>query len=502
MPSFQETETTPHTTSVIFSEFPEPLYPELLKSNDAPTPDQADGLRMLVNIAEVCLTRLSSAMHTFSLEASPRVIRNEQRRRVEFVRDYRKLVSSIPMRQVPNEIWGQIFLMYAKAAFDEEEKGKDEQGGRKRPKIPRAPVTLTEVCRRWRAIALSSPEIWSLIRVTLPTRPIQIRRWLALSKGRPLFARISMGEDFASHSHVPVCFGLVMNGKLFGADDENFLPPYAGDSGIYTLLSQSQRWAGLDIDVEGNWATKKVLRRIVFSATKLQSLRIRTIGTTRMILNRAPWVARNIKLPQLTDFTWRDQRISTLSTIPAYRNVTHLTAQFSNVESLTEVFDGIFKSMRRLSELDLTINCEDQLEPPDPQRHPVTRSVIHNQLLSFKLKWTAVDGRRELWPRIPVGEFLDCVDFPSLENFSLVTGAGIDSKPETISFFLSRHLKLSSLSLELPKCQLKLARLISKSRPWELVDSIDIQHILGDGRGETCVSTSIPLPAEDNWILL
>ncbi|KAJ6589316.1 hypothetical protein B0H19DRAFT_1367704 [Mycena capillaripes] len=68
---------------------------------------------------------------------------------------------------------------------------------------PQSPTALGQICRKWRAIALSTPALWSTIDVTLDYRKLKkefsyLETWLERSRSHPLSISLKDGREEAS----------------------------------------------------------------------------------------------------------------------------------------------------------------------------------------------------------------------------------------------------------------------------------------------------------------
>ncbi|KAH7925108.1 hypothetical protein BV22DRAFT_1195437 [Leucogyrophana mollusca] len=123
-----------------------------------------------------------------------------------------------PVHRVPHEILGEIFLRCLPAFLYPT------------PLPLSSPMLLTKVCRRWRAVALSTPRLWSSITVSVDkalrghSRALY-EAWLSRAKSVPLSIRIICEMDIAqlrgkerSHAlkwlcpYIPQCADLWLHG--------------------------------------------------------------------------------------------------------------------------------------------------------------------------------------------------------------------------------------------------------------------------------------------------
>ncbi|KAG1824852.1 uncharacterized protein BJ212DRAFT_1476141 [Suillus subaureus] len=106
--------------------------------------------------------------------------------------------------------------------------------------VSNPPLVFTRVCRLWRAVAYSTPEVWSRILVALPGKvkpwkpflPYFLQCWLARSVRLPLTLWIV--DDF-------------QNRKC------NWIEPVADSRLLDILLSESQRWETVSMSPVQGW---------------------------------------------------------------------------------------------------------------------------------------------------------------------------------------------------------------------------------------------------------
>ncbi|KAJ7135113.1 hypothetical protein C8R46DRAFT_1139495 [Mycena filopes] len=99
-----------------------------------------------------------------------------------------------PVLTLPNELVSEIFVRVREAA----------------PKVStlEAPLLLCGICRQWRDIALSTPELWDRLSMVPPqniaSHPDKLptlETWLSLSGARPLFLGVRQGLRMSGAGH-------------------------------------------------------------------------------------------------------------------------------------------------------------------------------------------------------------------------------------------------------------------------------------------------------------
>ncbi|KAJ6484208.1 hypothetical protein C8R45DRAFT_1148600 [Mycena sanguinolenta] len=123
-------------------------FAELLVTNEAPRELE---LALIKPIAEATSARLASLDAEIArLEERVRELSAERTALSKYHAHNTRILS--PVRRIPVEILSEIFLWASPSVYDV----FDPEG---------SPWTLTHVCAKWRAIALSKPSLWSLINV-------------------------------------------------------------------------------------------------------------------------------------------------------------------------------------------------------------------------------------------------------------------------------------------------------------------------------------------------
>ncbi|KIM36882.1 hypothetical protein M413DRAFT_77600, partial [Hebeloma cylindrosporum] len=129
-----------------------PEFAALLRNNDIPSEsairEVKEALKTPFNELreiEVEIQRLCDLVETLKIE------RQGVQRRID---DYNVILS--PVRRLPVDVLHEIFFRCLPT--------------HRNPtmQLSEAPVLLTRICSSWRAIALSSPRIWSKIHIPLP----------------------------------------------------------------------------------------------------------------------------------------------------------------------------------------------------------------------------------------------------------------------------------------------------------------------------------------------
>ncbi|PBK65303.1 hypothetical protein ARMSODRAFT_441090 [Armillaria solidipes] len=124
---------------------------ELLKSNTSPLPAERVQLESAIGKGHGFLAGLQERI--VQARASLEELLNEERRVERTIECYKIIVR--PICRIPEDVVREIFL----TCLDTEEEEVDTLSGKF------APLFLSQVCRGWRSIALSTSRLWSSIRL-------------------------------------------------------------------------------------------------------------------------------------------------------------------------------------------------------------------------------------------------------------------------------------------------------------------------------------------------
>ncbi|KAJ6492580.1 hypothetical protein C8R47DRAFT_1121152 [Mycena vitilis] len=121
----------------------------------------------------------------------PRLERTLSQLRIEQSQAQKRLSSyKYPVLTLPNEVTSEIF-MHIVPPYDHEF-----------PPLagPHSPTLLTQICRRWRDVALATPELWSVIssddyRAGVARGARMIRLWLERSRCCPLYLELGTDDE-------------------------------------------------------------------------------------------------------------------------------------------------------------------------------------------------------------------------------------------------------------------------------------------------------------------
>ncbi|KAJ7609031.1 hypothetical protein FB45DRAFT_703426, partial [Roridomyces roridus] len=127
-------------------------YLKLMRTNEPPESSEMAYIQAVLSKTGAQLADLDGKiMH---LKAQLRQLEDERAVLAEYHAENAAVVS--PVRRTPPEVLAEIFS-WTLPSSDELEGCSSV-----RMKMEKSPWTLGQVCRRWRAIALSTPSLWSL----------------------------------------------------------------------------------------------------------------------------------------------------------------------------------------------------------------------------------------------------------------------------------------------------------------------------------------------------
>lgn len=273
---------------------PSPI-PYLLGTNRAPSDSETQNIRASIAALQPNISRLDA-----DIAHARRVLAQLVREREalqSYVNEHATFLS--PARRMPADIWSEIFwhcLPTTTEIWDEQLKGLDLiEHATYSPNT--APSLLLRVCRDWRAIALSSPRLWSLI-----TQPCD-------------FPLITLFETWLMRSQHASLSVIIENSPSAIS--------FFQSSPARVMLEQSYRWRVLDISLWSTWMyalfplrnslpglEELHLRFSVWSSQEEVDLFWNTPKLRRVTIHRTPYPIVNLKLPwaQLTQFSLKEEQ--------------------------------------------------------------------------------------------------------------------------------------------------------------------------------------------------
>lgn len=258
---------------------PSPL-PEILASNAIPSPDQIQAVHESLSTAQTNLSRLDQEISKTEAHLS----RLSQTRDALQAYTTEHLAVVAPCRRLPPELWAEIFMRCSK--------------GLKRTLAPTirdtfdpksGPLLLTHVCSWWRVIAISTPGLWTSIRLVLsfpkPSHTNLVDMWLERSCNLPLTVAFIEAKPLPTFYHPSVhlemhaALNLLVEQSSRWVDAFFMLPPYDFSwQAFLPIRNNLFQLRGLSINtIRGSWPVRMAINLFEF-APKLSSLALDHAG--------------------------------------------------------------------------------------------------------------------------------------------------------------------------------------------------------------------------------
>lgn len=220
------------------------------------------------------------------------------------------------IHHLPIEILGDIFLLCilvqgSPAAFFEFDKPVQ-------PKRDLAPLSVSQVCRHWREIALSVPLLWCSLAVPHALHPKFAEIWLARSGNLPL--SLHLGPPFSHEARLP----------------EN----HAHISKIFSVFSKEMhRWRTISLIFNENLA-RQFAATVDAKAKNLEEVELYFVGNTTDFAVEISFLLRFF--PKLRKPSWKGKRMYQTSRpdIP-FHQLTHI--HLSRISSAGRVLQSLTK---------------------------------------------------------------------------------------------------------------------------------------------------------------
>ncbi|KAK1221265.1 hypothetical protein PQX77_015925 [Marasmius sp. AFHP31] len=184
---------TQHSSNSSKVMVPESHFTSVLHTNYAPSERELEELQDLISEPKPRIERLDEEINRLQAQ------RNELQ---QFVDSHSALAA--PFRRLSADIWGEIFAHCLPT----------NKLGVALCTVKEPPLLITNICRAWRDIALSTPRLWSALHVYVPdvtsnptfsARLEGIKMWLDRSGSRPLTLSISK-KNTLSNPHAATDF--------------------------------------------------------------------------------------------------------------------------------------------------------------------------------------------------------------------------------------------------------------------------------------------------------
>ncbi|KAK0487221.1 hypothetical protein IW261DRAFT_1603331 [Armillaria novae-zelandiae] len=179
---------------------------DILGTNHAPDEHDCGVIQMSLSEQERLLEQVRA--QKAELEQQLLVVTQLETRLVKSIADHRTLLRASPIRSLPVELLGEVFLAHCA------ESGLDDSSG---ATFRERRLRLLWVCSRWRAVALSMPRIWVALSVDCAfyrtegarSRIPVLERWIS-SSGRLPLSIAFVFSDFPNAHYQINAFNMVL----------------------------------------------------------------------------------------------------------------------------------------------------------------------------------------------------------------------------------------------------------------------------------------------------
>ncbi|KAF8956443.1 hypothetical protein BDZ97DRAFT_187377 [Flammula alnicola] len=268
-----------------------------------------------------------------------------------------------------------------------------------------APLILGAVCKTWRAVAWSTPQLWTSICIAVYPRDFAVladlaEEWLARSGKLPLSIHLYLKED-------------------------ETISNFAVNPLIEVLYAHSSRWRSLDLDIPS--ALFEVFDGDNEGISILDDLRIIPSDAVETQQSRAYFELSNV-LP-------KPKTVHLSSVYPErihilWDNVTYLVANLLHVDQCLE----ILRYTNRMERCDFRMIMEGR------ENYPLPKSPIilpHLRILHF-----------DCWFECLLSSFINNITLPVLEQFEIDCGRRYLQIDDMLSFFARSASPLTQFVFE------------------------------------------------------
>ncbi|KAJ7604695.1 hypothetical protein DFH06DRAFT_1253834, partial [Mycena polygramma] len=290
----------------------------LFTRNDAPLDSEMSSIRQLVSDGAHTLGVLDGQIRELENLLAQVVRKREEV--VEQVRQYQAIIS--PVRRIPQELICEVFGWVALSDNDAEEDAKE---------LTAPPWYLGQICRAWRASALSCPPLWTSL--TIPRSPPSPRDRLSIETQILRSAHASLKVHWAASTNGDIPDPLVLE----------------------LILAQCHRWKTLSLNLRGKRVELNWLRPLdgrLLSLKRLVVLNLPSECVMPNIFALAPSLYRVVLID------WDYGHSSPDIALP-WGQITHYRGAYTTREQL-----AILRAAPKLVEC--ALSCESLLFNPAP----------------------------------------------------------------------------------------------------------------------------------------
>ncbi|PPQ70715.1 hypothetical protein CVT24_000831 [Panaeolus cyanescens] len=417
--------------------------------NDLAPPSVLSCLQKLIKRPQKAISVLDEKIR--DLDAKLNELRQQRSKLYKAISVYDPIFS--PIRILPDDILAEIFVFCLPSD---------------RNPVPfhlDAPLVLSLVCRKWRAISQSTPKLWARLHVTIPFNDVVLSpaKWripnpISLHDSNLMRTRwADRAHAFKTWIQKSACHPLSLSVYVFngdGSDDElHTVEPIAHDF-LSFIKSQRDRWYDMEFSVPLWLAPTLFFDPNIQFCQQLHSFKLRLV---RVPDNHNPSLPTVQQTEWLSGQSLRTICISQpllLQTPPYLRNV-----NWSSISQLSlDVYGScrtqllILHQCNNLEHCFLRLSQDEADRPADGFEGWRTRNRGDITTLP-KLKTLILISPSDLHHVVDFHEFYDGLSAPNLVNLSLLCSTGTSSSSvyqgDAIEKFMNRCLSLHKLTIDL-----------------------------------------------------
>ncbi|KAK0436232.1 hypothetical protein EV421DRAFT_1981271 [Armillaria borealis] len=372
---------------------------ELLKSNNPPLPAEHVQLESAIGKGHGFLAGLQERI--VQARASLDELLNEERRVERTIECYKIIVR--PICRIPEDVVREIFL----TCLDTEKEGMDTLSGRF------APLFLSQVCRGWRSIALSTSRLWSSIRLDFDLYRDELacqyllQTYVLRSATHDITLSIHSTRDISKSHLIPV------------------------------LLLSAPRWTNLSMTIPYN-------SLFAFSAARGSLHRLNRLSV--QFIGDVPGLPAGLAKPIFDAFEYAPL-LRSFSLRGAYRGISQINVPWSQLteyagHDLTSSYMDILKLAPDMESASL--QCDEDSE----YDHGVVRPSAHQRLRVLHVHEVEDNLDSLVPPEGGICHVLSHLEVPALESLSITYMHLYVHIPTSLRGSTAKNLK--SLSIAVP----------------------------------------------------
>ncbi|TDL17949.1 hypothetical protein BD410DRAFT_516041 [Rickenella mellea] len=407
-------------------------FEDVLHTNYVPTPSERHNITSLVQMMEVELSSLDQMILPL---LGKRDTLNDQ------ILAYKALLT--PARRLLPELVGEVFTHSIPSGRDTSYSHDSSTCTFPRPRASETPLKLGRVCRRWRQIALSTPSLWSAIRIPKDWSVEGLQEWISRAASCNLSFDIAVNRRNVNALNLLASHQQRWKEIVLRYDDSDslFMTEFTG-----SLSPNYSNLQTLDLGHRNTWDPpgRAGIRLVIESAPNLTHLILRTPIFHIIVPDQPPSLClRNINIHSNSITT--AELLSLLRMCPVVESVcAQLSFNFSlnmsglhpdilNLGALKHLeISGLYATYQNtclldtlccpaLEVLSLTISSDPWSgELPVPNYTPNMKSFLRRSrppLKILRLTGTAITiPSRELTDSIQLLPYLSCLDLSQVDR--------------------------------------------------------------------------------------